>query len=465
MKKVIALTLVAVMLLCGCSVATGSKGSDTQPKESTNQGIGDFFSNIVDNIGDALEKEEEPLLELGQGAKQACIAILKISINPEFELYLDTDGCISRVRCLNEDAVTAFQTLTSNQINVIGLDYAEAMKVILDSIANAGFLTEATEQITIATTVQIELAEEELQTLVESFAEPVEQYSADNALTLTVEVPTPEVDTEAALELPEYDIKKGEPNSEKTFWCERTDDTGTYSGNMTVYYDENGIRYKEVEEYYDGFRYTTEYAANGAAIHVQYTYANGSGFEHFYDEYGNETKRISNSSIGDRVEITYHSNGNEASKVARYGFGGYSEEYWTKSGVPISSISIDMSGSRTECTWYENGNLKSQITDYSDTHQESHYSESGTLSKEIYNSSDRFSETLYYPNGQRAYCIDNSGESRWDESGNLTYEKYQNSTYSYLFENGAMVYLFENGVEITDPYQMLAFAYVSGLVP
>ncbi len=461
MKKAIALTLVAVMLLCGCSVATGSQGGDTQPKENIIQGIGDFFSNIVGNIGDMLEKEEEPLLELGQGAKQASIAILKISINPEFELYLDTDGCISRVRCLNEDAVTAFQTMTYNQISVIGLDYTDAMKVILNSVANTGFLTAETKQIKIESTVQIELAEEDLQTLVESFAEPVEQYSADNGLTLTVEAPAPKVDTEAVLELPEYDIKKGEPNSEKTFWCEMSGANGTVSGTATAYYDENGIQYKWVEEYTDGFYYIAEYASNGGMTYSHSGNADGSSTEQFYDEYGNETKRIYKDIDGNHIEQTFHSNGIGASMVVNYADGRYSEEYRTKSGVPISSISIGADGSQTKCTWYENGNQKSTITDDSNGHVEYHYFEDGTLSKVIDSSSSGYSETVYYPNGQIAVRIGNGVEQRWDENGKLTYEKRDD----YLFENGALVYYISDGEKITDPELLEMFALAFGLVP
>ena len=71
MKRVIALILAAVMLLCGCSAATGS------PEDSQKGlGIGKFFSNILDKSGNAFAKEEEPLLELGKGEKHNSLMVL-----------------------------------------------------------------------------------------------------------------------------------------------------------------------------------------------------------------------------------------------------------------------------------------------------------------------------------------------------------------------------------------------------
>lgn len=460
MKKMIALLLAAIMLLCGCSAAGSPEG--TQGAEKTGGGVGAFFSNIVDNIGGALEKEEKPLLELGKGQKHESLMVLKITVNPEFELYLDMDSCVSRVRCLNEDAVTAFQNMTNNQINVIGLAYADAMELILAGISSAGFLTAETEQIQIETTVHIELPEEDLAALASALAEPVEEYSAENSFTLTVEAPIPEVDTEAALEMPEYNIEKGEPNSEKTFECERSGENGTYTGTMTVYYDENGIRYKRVEEYTDGFYHIEEYESNGGTTYRKYGTASGNSTEHFYDENGNETKRIFYTVGGSCSEYTFHDNGNQASRLVNVSGGGYIEEYWTKSGIPISSISIGADGSRRESTWYENGNMQSEIYNGPDGHTEWHYFEDGTMSRYVNDSNGAYSEEVYYSNGQIAIRIGAGTESRWSESGKLTYEKCD----SYLFENGALVYYIdENGVEITDPEQLKIIAIALGFVP
>lgn len=461
MKKVMALLLAVVMLLCGCSTAIGTPdGSGGQAADNGGQGIGDFFSNIVDSIGDAVKKEEEPLLELGEGPKHESLMVLKITINPEFELYLDMDSCISRVRCLNEDAVTAFQNITGQGINVIGMAYTDAMQVILDGMTATGFLTAETEQIQIEATVHIEAPEEDLANLAAALAEPVEAYSIENELALTVEAPAPEVDTEVALELPEFEMQKAKPNAVITY--EALGSSGA-SGTYTEYYDGNGILYKTEGRYEDGSYSNAEFASNGCMIYHENIAADGTGNIETYDEYGNQTGWVGIHADGERHEATYHSNGNPATSVHTYSDGRYSEESWTKSGVPISAISVGADGSRHERIWYKNGNIKSMITDDTMGHLENHYFEDGTVSKVVDRRSDgQYHEAVYYPNGQVAVSIGNNGERHYDESGKMTYEKYEDGVQSYLIENGKLVYYIENGAEVTDPKLLANIAAAMG---
>jgi len=457
MKKRITLLLVVAMLLCGCSAASGNP-EDSKGSNEGGQGIGGFFANIAQNIGEALKKEEKALLELGTGEKDESLMVLKITVNPEFELYLDMDSCVSRVRCLNEDAVTAFQTMTDNGINVIGQFYADAMTTILENLSSTGFLTAQTEKIQIETTVHIELTEEDMEGLTAALAEPVLEYSAENDLAMTVKALLPIVDTKVEVELPESDVNKGEPNSERTYEFENNG----ISGTVTEYYDENGIQYKRVMELADGWIDTTHYAANGAVTYTHNIQANGQITEWYFDEDGNGTKNVITYADGTHDEITYHSEGVKASRIISSSDGSYSEEYFTESGAPISSISIGADGSKIESTWYENGNLKSRITDDSYGHLENHYFEDGTMSKTIDSSSQGYHETVYYPNGQVEATIGDNGERRYDESGKLIYDRYESDTQSYLFEDGELVYYIQNGEEITDPEHLAAFAAALG---
>ena len=98
MKRIIALFALVCILLCGCA-------------------------------GGTTIKEEKALSELGEGTREESVAIVKVTINPEFELYLDGAFCVIKVRCLNEDAVTAFETMQTDGISVIGLRYEEAMEL------------------------------------------------------------------------------------------------------------------------------------------------------------------------------------------------------------------------------------------------------------------------------------------------------------------------------------------------
>lgn len=441
------------MLLCGCSAATDS------PEDSQEGlGIGGFFSNILDN---AFAKEEEPLLELGKGEKHTSLMVLRITVNPEFELYVDMDGCVSRVRCLNEDAVTVFQSMTDQGIHVIGQDYPNAMKVILENLTDTGFLTSETKQIQIETTVHIELPEEDLAALATTLAEPVEEYSAENDLAVTVEASVPEIDTDVEVELPEYDEFKGEPNSERTL--DMVDQSGNQIGIHTQYYDENGIKYKDEYNNFDGSYQIYEYAPNGYKTRFEMLTTDGFYQECHFNEYEIEISRTDEYPDGTRREASYHENGNLSIEVYSNSDGTGSETHYDKSGATTYFKSVDTDGSITETTFYENGNTKSSIYDGPDGHIEWHYFEDGTQSRYVEDSSLGYHETVYYPNGQVAASIGSSGERRYDESGKLTYEKYTSDSMSYLFENGALVYFIQDGREVTDPDELKLLLIAMGL--
>ncbi len=485
MKKIIALILVAVMLLCGCSAAGTPEG--TQGAEKTGGGIGAFFSNIVDNIGDALEKEEKPLLELGKGQKHESLMVLKITVNPEFELYLDMDSCVSRVRCLNEDAVTAFEAMTNNGVNVIGQFYNDAMKMILENLSSTGFLTAETEQIQIETTVHIELPEEDLAALASALAEPVEEYSAENDLAVTVEAPAAEVDTEVEVELPEDDRVKHKPNDVVTYEVDEERAGFGSHATHTSYYDENGYLYKSEAHFDTGCYWINEYGSNGNMTRSEMLTLSGSLSEAFYDESGNKTKDIYTSADGSRTETTYHENGNVASRISTnpdgtpssestfnkagvlvfykyyYPDGDVGETTYNDSGLLIYNKTVHGDGGITETTYYENGNAQSSIYDGPDGHIEWHHFEDGTMSRYVENSNGAYHETVYYSNGKVAAQIGNDGERRYDESGKLTYEKYESASQSYLIENGKLVYYYQNGEQVTDPEELAIIAGAMGL--
>jgi len=452
MKRMFALMLAAVMLLCGCSAATGSP-EDTR--------FGELFSNIFDKSGNALKKEAEPLLELGKGEKHNSLMILKVTVNPEFELYVDMEGCVSRVRCLNEDAAAAFQNMTDQGIHVIGKAYSDAMKIILENLTVTGFLTAETGRIRIETTVHVEMPEDELAALTTILAEPVEEYSAENDLAVTVEAPVPEVDTDVEVELPEYDEFKGEPNSERTL--DIVDQSGNQVGIHTEYYNENGIKYKDEYRNFDGSYQIYEYAPNGCKTRFEMLTTEGFYQECHFNEYEIEISRADKYPDGTRREVSYHENGNPSIEIYSNSDGTGSETHYDKSGTTICSKSIDADGSINETTFYETGNRKSTIYDGPDGHFEWHYFEDGTQSRYVEDSSQGYHETVYYPGGQVAASIGSYGERRYDESGKLTYDKYTDDFMSYLFENGALVYLIQDGREAT-PEELKAFAMAMGLL-
>lgn len=464
MKKVNALILVMVILLCGCSASAGSQDDGSQSANNGGQGISGFFSNIVDSIGDALKitEEAEPLLELGQGAKHDSLMILKITINPEFDLYLDADGCISRVRCLNEDAVQVFQHLTGTGASVIGQDYFAAMPVILDSAAELDYLNSETDRIQIETTIHIEVPEEELTELTDTLAEAVVTYAAENNLTLKVEAPEAEVDTKVAQALPEFDVQTAKPNAVITHEASRDGSDGTY----TEYFDENGILCKAEGNYENGSYTLAKFAPNGCITYHEVMNADGSGYIEVCDANGTRVSYTNMHADGTRVDTTYHSNGNPATYHCTYPDGRVSEAKFNKAGIDLYSKTVMEDGTITESTRYDNGNVKSTVSDGPDGYFEWHNFEDGTQSKYIERSEQGYHETVYHANGHVAVRISQMGtssdETRYDESGEIIYQWSETANRSYLFENGALRYYIENGEEITDPEHLAALAMAMG---
>lgn len=77
--------------------------------------------------------ETDPLLSAADG----CEAVLRVQFNPEFELYLDALGQVLQINCLNADAEAAFA-----DCDVVGLEVAEALKIMLTAAWEQEYLTD-----------------------------------------------------------------------------------------------------------------------------------------------------------------------------------------------------------------------------------------------------------------------------------------------------------------------------------
>lgn len=63
-------------------------------------------------------------------------AVIHVKINPEFNLYLDSEGCIVYVEYLNEDAADLFET-----VDLTGQKLADGMETIVGAAEEKGYLT------------------------------------------------------------------------------------------------------------------------------------------------------------------------------------------------------------------------------------------------------------------------------------------------------------------------------------
>lgn len=76
-------------------------------------------------------------------------AVIHIKINPEFNLYLDSEGCIVFVEYLNEDAADLFET-----VDLTGQKLADGMETIVGAAEEKGYLTGQNEVMTDVVWVQ-----------------------------------------------------------------------------------------------------------------------------------------------------------------------------------------------------------------------------------------------------------------------------------------------------------------------
>ena len=76
-------------------------------------------------------------------------AVIHIKINPEFNLYLDSEGCIVYVEYLNEDAADLFET-----VDLTGQKLADGMETIVGAAEEKGYLTGQNEVMTDVVWVQ-----------------------------------------------------------------------------------------------------------------------------------------------------------------------------------------------------------------------------------------------------------------------------------------------------------------------
>lgn len=76
-------------------------------------------------------------------------AVIHVKINPEFNLYLDAEGCIVYVEYLNEDAADLFET-----VDLTGQKLADGMETIVGAAEEKGYLTGQNEVTTDVVWVQ-----------------------------------------------------------------------------------------------------------------------------------------------------------------------------------------------------------------------------------------------------------------------------------------------------------------------
>lgn len=129
MKKfhLLLLTFVFSFLLTACSDSGSESGSP-----SGNHGAQDTSQFTVQTADAAFTSAQEKKMAQVSG----CAAIIQVTINPQFELYLDAQGQLIKAEALNADGSTVL-----SGCDVTGLHGFDALRTLLVTSHEKGFIT------------------------------------------------------------------------------------------------------------------------------------------------------------------------------------------------------------------------------------------------------------------------------------------------------------------------------------
>ena len=146
--------LLCLVLACSTMMFGCGKAKQEEQKSATNQKT--EKANEPEETGD-------DVAALLKNAKY--VAVIHVKINPEFNLYLDSEGCIVYVEYLNEDAADLFET-----VDLTGQKLADGMETIVGAAEEKGYLTGQNEVTTDVVWVQEKLSANSVAVRMESRA-------------------------------------------------------------------------------------------------------------------------------------------------------------------------------------------------------------------------------------------------------------------------------------------------------
>lgn len=340
-----------------------------------------------------------------KGANITCL--IRISINPEFELIVDDLGTVCDVIRRNDDAEKVFAQAT----DIVMKSYDEAVEELLTAAKNSGYLTDkSTVSVTVIVREDCAYGDAVISAVDETVREFVgaEQCDVDVWDGRGTSVPPQKDDDENADDGNDsgnsaQNPKGVEVRDAKGKLVSRTTETQTPEGirKTTDYFDANEKLTKRVEEL-DSKITVSEYDADGHCISLVWEDQTPEGpmkGAEYFDANGNKTKEEIQEN-GFKIVNEFDANGRIVSAV---------QEFINLEGVPETRTST--------FSYHESGKL---ATDY--THS----------------SDGSYTETYYYENGneERFYRATPDGgyvDASYDESGNmiLTKRKFMHDSGAY----------------------------------
>ena len=309
MKKLSVLLL--ALSLCVALVSCGQSTLDVPDPQEVNAIFDDRGSNIT--------------------------CLIRISINPEFELIVDDQGTVCDVIRLNDDAEQVFARAT----NVVMKPYDEAVAELLAAAQNSGYLTDkSTVSVTVILREDCAFGDAVISETNETVQEFVDAKQCSMEVWDGREISDPTRNDEG------NDIEGGtqETNGEEVRdangkLVSRTTEYPTPEGILTIteYFDANENKSKEVQER-NGNTSIAEYDASGRRSSFVEEFTNPAGVRetrkttYTYDENGNVAAEHTDISDGSHTEIYYYADGSMGRQYYRKANGSYWDNYYDRDG-------------------------------------------------------------------------------------------------------------------------------------
>ncbi|MBE6971814.1 MAG: hypothetical protein E7446_06825 [Ruminococcaceae bacterium] len=280
-----------------------------------------------------------------QGVNITCL--IRISINPEFELIVDDQGTVCDVIRLNDDAEKVFAQAN----DIVMKSYDAAVAELLAAAKNSGYMTGKSDvSVTVILREDCAFGDAVISAVDETVQEFVSAKRCDMEVWDGREKSDQTQNNDGGNT---GDENNGGGDGQTTNGVEvrdangklisRTTESKTPDGIMTIteYFDANENRIKEVQEG-NGTTMIAEYDASGQRISLVQDATNPEGVRETrnstfsYDENGNVTVEYTHVSDGRYIETHYYANGSAASCYIQTADGGYVDDTYDENGNLIS---------------------------------------------------------------------------------------------------------------------------------
>ena len=352
-------------------------------------------------------------------AIEGCEAVLRVQFNPEFELYLNAEGCVLQVNCLNTDAREAFTAC-----NVTGLPIGEALNILLTAAWEQEYLT---DERTVTITPVAVAENSAVQTAIDAIPQTVETIRTDLGGSFGITVNDAVIASAAnTVDSGEYTVKEGKEDGFK----------------VVKYYRSDGTLAEE-HTFYEELTCVTYFRPNETVYEVRYLYLDGRFEQNFYNVNGKFFAANYSSLGGTLAEfpvnggtmvindpmyypdaantLTFRADGTLASWRAERPSGTYQEMNYDSNGNVVEEIN-HMAGSAAWARENPISRFPTIITTYTN----------GVRSSSTGASPDGSSySATYYPNGTPQYrevvLADGSIDREWYVEVSEEDDYYQNS--------------------------------------